>query len=81
MSELDEARVPPLWDERADVWETEYVYRRRLAGPELLPAVGIGVVAGLAAFYVARLMLQRTPLRPERRPRSARLPESRLEPR
>lgn len=80
MSEVDEGRVP-LWDEQADVWETEYVYRRRLSGRELLPAVGIGVVAGLAAFYVARIVLQRTTLRPERRPRSARLPEPRAEPR
>lgn len=80
MTELDEGRVP-LWDERSDVWETEYVYRRRLTGRELLPAVGVGVLAGLAAFYVARIVLQRTTLRPERRPRSARLPEPRLEPR
>lgn len=44
-----------------------YVYRRPLSGSELLPAVGIGVAAGLAAFYVARLFLQRTPLLPEER--------------
>lgn len=80
MSELDEGRVP-LWDERSDVWETEYVYRRRLSVGELLPAVGVGVAAGLGAFYVAKLFLQRTTLRPERRPRSARLPEPRREPR
>lgn len=78
MSELDEGRVP-LWDERSDVWETEYVYRRRLTGRELLPAVGVGVVAGLGAFYLATILLQRTTLRPERRPRSARLPEPRRE--
>jgi hypothetical protein len=44
-----------------------YVYRRPLAGSELLPAVGVGIAAGLAAFYVARLFLQRTPLLPEER--------------
>ena len=44
-----------------------YVYRRPLRGSELLPAVGIGVAAGLTAFYVARLFLQRTPLLPEDR--------------
>lgn len=80
MSELDEGR-PPLWDERADVWETDYVYRRRLSERDLLPAVGIAAVAGLAAFYLARIMIQRTSLRPESRPRSARLPEPRREPR
>jgi hypothetical protein len=46
-----------------------YVYRRSLEGRELLPAIGVGVVAGLAAFYVARLFLQRTPLLPEERRR------------
>jgi hypothetical protein len=80
MSELDEGR-PPLWDERADVWETDYVYRRHLSERDLLPAVGIGAIAGLAAFYLARIMIQRTSLRPEKRPRSARLPEPRREPR
>ena len=44
-----------------------YVYRRPLTGPELLPALGVGIAAGLAAFYVARLFLQRTPLLPEER--------------
>ena len=44
-----------------------YVYRRPLSGTELLPAIGVGVAAGVAAFYVARLFLQRTPLLPEER--------------
>ena len=44
-----------------------YVYRRPLSGPELLPAIGLGVATGLVAFYVARLFLQRTPLLPEER--------------
>ena len=44
-----------------------YVYRRPLTGSELLPAIGGGVAAGLAAFYVTRLFLQRTPLLPEER--------------
>ena len=39
-----------------------YVYRRDLELVELLPAVGAALVTGLAAFYVARLLLQRTPL-------------------
>ena len=41
---------------------SNYYYRRRLSRWDLLPAIGIGIGAGLAAFYVARLLLQRTPL-------------------
>ena len=44
-----------------------YVYRRRLTGPETLPALGVGIAAGLVAFYVTRLFLERTPLLPEER--------------
>jgi hypothetical protein len=46
-----------------------YVYRRELEGRELLPAIGAGIAAGLAVFYVARLFLERTPLLPEERRR------------
>lgn len=42
-----------------------YVYRRELELTELLPAVGAAVATGLAAFYIARILLQRTPLIPE----------------
>jgi hypothetical protein len=42
----------------------EFYYRRHLSARELLPAIGVGVSAGLAAFYIARLFLQRTPLAP-----------------
>ena len=42
----------------------EYYYRRRLTVRELLPAVGIGIGAGAVAFYVARVLLERTPLVP-----------------
>lgn len=42
----------------------DYYYRRPVGASDLLPAVGAGVVAGLAVFYVARLFLQRTPLLP-----------------
>jgi hypothetical protein len=44
-----------------------YVYRRRLTSRELIPAIGAGIVTGLAAYYVARLFLERTPLLPEDR--------------
>ena len=39
-----------------------YVFRRELELVETLPAIGAGIVTGLAAYYVARLLLQRTPL-------------------
>jgi hypothetical protein len=39
-----------------------YYYRRTLRVRELLPAIGAGVVVGLAGYYVARILLQRTPL-------------------
>jgi hypothetical protein len=42
-----------------------YIYRRRLKTLELIPAIGVGIVTGLAAFYVAKLFLERAPLLPE----------------
>lgn len=50
---------------RRDV-EAEYYYRRPLGLREMLPAIGIGIGAGLFAFYVTRLLLQRTPLKVHR---------------
>jgi hypothetical protein len=45
--------------------ELKYYYRRRLSARELLPALGAAVGAGVVAFYVAKLLLERTPLRVE----------------
>ena len=42
--------------------QSDYYFRRPLAATELLPAVAIGVGAGLMAFYVVQLLVQRTPL-------------------
>ena len=42
-----------------------YYYRRPLSLAELLPAVGVGAAVGLAAFYVARILLERTALLPQ----------------
>jgi hypothetical protein len=42
----------------------EYTYRRKLRASELIPAFGAAAGLGLAAFYVVRLLLQRTPLLP-----------------
>ena len=50
----------------------EYYYRRPLTPREVLPAVGVGVGVGLIAFYLAKILLERTPLRPERRPSTQR---------
>lgn len=52
-----------------------YHHRRRLRFPELLPAIGVGLGAGLAAFYFTRIMLQRAPLRPAARESHPQRPE------
>lgn len=69
--------MPAKTDPHAEPAGSKYFYRRSLSAGALLPAVGVGVVAGVAAFYVARLFLERTPLvsdpapaRPVSRPRS-----------
>ena len=49
-------------DPRDESAGAEYSYRRTLSAVELLPAIGVGVAAGALAFYVARMVLQRTPL-------------------
>jgi hypothetical protein len=42
---------------------SQYYYRRSsLNGADALRALGIGLAAGAAAFYVARIYFQRTPL-------------------
>jgi hypothetical protein len=62
----------------------QYTYRRDLRPVELIPAIGVGIAIGLAAFYVSTLLVQRTPLVPggklspkerldEAAPRSARM--------
>ena len=54
-----------------------YVYRRRLDARELIPALGAGILTGIAAFYVAKLFLERTPLLPEDRRLGANHPSGR----
>ena len=48
--------------ERRGLPAADYYYRRTVGGRDLLPAMGAGVVLGLAGFYIARLMLQRVPM-------------------
>ena len=45
----------------------EYTYRRKLRATELMPAIATGFGLGLAGFYLARLLLQRTPVVPRSR--------------
>ena len=56
--------------------EGEYYYRRKLGLRELLPAIGIAVGAGFFAYYVTRLLLQRTPLKVDRPVSRSRLREA-----
>jgi hypothetical protein len=44
--------------------ERGYTYRRELSRGDLIPAIGAGLAVGAAAFYIATLFLQRTPLVP-----------------
>ena len=60
----------------------DYTYRRKLKPSELLPAIGAGIAAGLAGFYVVQLLIQRTPLVPEGKLRKlSRPPEPNRDPR
>jgi hypothetical protein len=56
--------MPAKTDPRDTSAADTYFYRRALGARDLLPAIGIGVVAGALAFYLARLYLERTPLLP-----------------
>jgi hypothetical protein len=69
---------------------TTYYHRRTLSLTETLPAIGAAVGVGVLAFYLARIVLQKTPLLREpgisqldergmvvRRPRSAAAPTRR----
>ncbi len=47
-----------------------YSVRRELSARELVPAIGVALGAALAAFYVARTMLQRAPLGSDDRERT-----------
>lgn len=42
--------------------QSDYYYRRPLEAAEMIPAMAIGLGAGLVAFYLTRLLTQRTPL-------------------
>jgi hypothetical protein len=60
--------APRLSVSRRNDARAEYYYRRQLGLRELIPAVGVAIGAGLFAFYITRLLLQRTPLRVDRGP-------------
>lgn len=50
---------------KASILNEDYYYRRRLSATDLMPAIGVGVATGLAAFYLVQLLIQRTPLVPK----------------
>ena len=50
------------WPGTGGVPAAEYDYPRRLTPAEIAAAGAVGVAAGLAAFYVARVLAARTPL-------------------
>jgi hypothetical protein len=52
----------PAKSDPRDVAVDNFDYRRSLSARELVPAIGVGVAAGALAFYVARILLQRTPV-------------------
>lgn len=52
-------------DVRPKPFVPTYVARRRLSSGELGAAAGIAAGVAAAAFYLATLWLERTPLRPE----------------
>jgi hypothetical protein len=56
--------MPAKTDPREGAMDT-YSYRRSLSARELLPAVGVGVAAGMLAFYVTRILGQRAPVTAE----------------
>ncbi len=50
--------------EKASNMSEDYYYRRQLGVSDLMPAIGVGIAAGLAGFYLVQLLVQRTPLVP-----------------
>ncbi|HXT14487.1 MAG TPA: hypothetical protein VN706_02575 [Gemmatimonadaceae bacterium] len=57
--------MPAKTDPRQTSAAPTYFYRRALDARDLLPAIGVGVAMGLAAFYLTKLYLERAPLTPE----------------
>ncbi len=58
-------------DPRVPLEDSDYFYRRELSVVGLVPAVGVGIAVGLAAYYLTRLHLERTPLVSKQRHRAA----------
>ena len=51
-------------DARGPASASDYHFRRSLTVREQLPALAVAAGAAAVAFYVARLLIQRTPLAP-----------------
>ena len=63
--------MPAKSDPRARLEDSDYFYRRELSVVGLVPAVGVGIAVGVAAYYLTRLYLERTPLVSKQRRRTA----------
>ncbi len=61
---------------RPRVEDAEYSYRRPLRLREMLPAIGVAIGAGFLAYYVTRILLQRTPVRVAPRASARVVPEA-----
>jgi hypothetical protein len=59
--------MPAKSDPRAKPADSKYYYRRSPTVGTVLPALGVGMMAGLAAFYLANLFLARKELAPRAR--------------
>jgi len=71
-----DARTYPALEKASNMSE-DYYYRRQLGAADLLPAIGVGIAAGLAGFYLVQLLVQRTPLVPSAAPvREPPLPDA-----
>lgn len=70
--------MPAKSDPRESAAEERYSYRRPLGFRDLIPAIGAGIVAGAAVFYLTAVLRQRTPLvRELDEPRRKALPRPR----
>jgi hypothetical protein len=55
------AQSDPRRAEALDV-VPKYYYRRSLSARELLPAIGAAIAAAAVTFYLAKVVIERTPL-------------------
>jgi hypothetical protein len=54
--------MPAKSDPHTRLADSKYYYRRSASVGTVLPALGVGMMMGIAAFYVTHLFLARKPL-------------------